>query len=89
MGVRTFLFGLLNRGTLPPVDPDATIVIADVPLPQGPMVVGALEANGIAASGFESYDLVSGVRSRMRIMVRQGDAAAAQAIVDEMTDANN
>lgn len=81
--MRRVLFDLLNRGTPPTADPNALIEIAEVPLPQGPMLVQALETNGIAASGIESYDLVTGVRTRMRIMVRQGDAEVARTIVDQ------
>ena len=83
MGLRQMLFDLLNRGAPPDTDPNALIEIADVPLSRGPMLVQALETNGIAASGIESYDLVTGVRTRMRIMARQCDAEAARTIVDQ------
>ncbi|MEY2454770.1 MAG: hypothetical protein QOD92_4344 [Acidimicrobiaceae bacterium] len=85
MGLRQVLFNLLNRGTPQDADPEATIEIADVPLSQGPLLVQALETNGIAASGVESYDLATGVRTRMRIMIRQGAAQEARAIVDDVT----
>jgi hypothetical protein len=31
----------------------------------------------------ESYDVVTGVRSRMRIMVRRGDKEAAERLLEE------
>ena len=81
--MRKVIFNLLNRGAPPSTDAGAMIEIADVPLAQGPMLVHALETSGIVASGIESYDVATGVRSRMRIMVRQGDKEHAKAIVDQ------
>jgi hypothetical protein len=84
MGLRRVIFDLLNRGAPPSTDAEAMIEIADVPLAQGPMLVHALETSGIAASGIESFDVATGIRSRMRIMVRQGDKEMARAVVDQV-----
>jgi hypothetical protein len=53
-------------------------------LAEGPMYVSSLGSEGIDAFGIESYDVVTGTRSRMRIMVRQSDIAAAREILGRL-----
>jgi len=44
--------------------------------------VSVLNGAGIDATGIESFDLVTNVRTRMRIMVRRADLDAARALVE-------
>jgi hypothetical protein len=55
-----------------------------VPLAEGPIYVSGLEREGIDAIGIESYDVVTGTRTRVRIMVRQFDIAAAREIFERL-----
>ena len=55
-------------------------------LADGPRLVERLRDQGIEAIGLESVDPVSGVRSNMRIMVRQADLAAARYALEERDD---
>jgi hypothetical protein len=82
MGVRRWLFDLLDRGEAPQVDPDAQVELATVPLSDGPRLVAELEAHGIDAVGIEAFSIVTDTRSLMRITVRHADLAAARAIAD-------
>ncbi len=83
MGVRRWLKGGLDPGDQ---DPEALVDAACVPLAQGPIVVAALTEEGIEVAGWESFDVVTDVRSTMRIMVRRRDLAAAMEIIETMTD---
>jgi len=67
------------------VDPDAFVDAAYVPLTDGPRMLAELEAAGLVASGFETYEVATAQRT-MRIQVRQGDLAEARAILQEYTD---
>lgn len=84
MGIRPRRWTLLASGSSPTPDRSTPVEIAEVPLADGPMLVSALQAAGFEAVGVESFDLVTKVRSRMRILVRRADAAAAQAADDRM-----
>jgi hypothetical protein len=46
------------------------------------MLLAALEQEGIDAVGIESFDVVTGTRSLMRIMVRRSDFTAAREVAD-------
>ncbi len=83
MGLRRWLFGLLDRGDAPVVDPDAPIEVAVVALHDGPRLLTELEAHGIRADGVEAFSIVTDTRSRMRIMVRHADADEARTIADQ------
>ncbi len=82
MGFQRWFFDLLDRGPAPEVDPDAQVEVATVPLFDGPRLVCELEAQGIRASGVESFSIVTDTRSLMRITVRRDDVVAARAIAD-------
>jgi hypothetical protein len=43
-----------------------------------------LEQNGIDVVGIESFDIVTGTRWLMRVMVRRGELAAAGEIADRL-----
>jgi len=82
MGLRERILRLLHAGSPVDHDPDALVEAADVPLIQGPLLLSRLESEGIDATGIESFDVVTNTRSRMRIMVRHADLAAARDIVE-------
>jgi len=82
MGLRERILRFLHAGSPVDPDPDALVEAADVPLVQGPLLLSRLESEGIDATGIESFDVVTNTRSRMRIMVRHADLAAARDIVE-------
>jgi hypothetical protein len=82
MGLRQRLLRLLQGGLPVAVDPDALVEADSVPLTQGPLLVSRLEEEGIHVVGIESFDVVTDTRSRMRIMVRHADLAAARDIIE-------
>jgi hypothetical protein len=82
MGLRERFLRLLHTGAPVDHDPDALVEAADVPLTQGPLLLSRLESEGIDATGIESFDIVTNIRSRMRIMVRHADLAAAREIIE-------
>jgi hypothetical protein len=82
MGLRERLLRLLQAGAPVDHDPDALVEAADVPLAQGPLLLSRLESEGIDATGIESFDIVTNIRSRMRIMVRHADLETARAIIE-------
>jgi hypothetical protein len=55
-----------------------------VPLASGPMLLAALEREGIEAVGIESFDVVTETRSLMRIMVRRSEFSAASEVPDQL-----
>ena len=79
---RERILRFLHAGSPVDADPDALVEAADVPLVQGPLLLSRLESEGIDATGIESFDVVTNTRSRMRIMVRHADLAAARDIVE-------
>ena len=81
MGLRRWFVELLARGGPVEADPDAMVEVDVVPLTDGPLYVASLEREGIDAVGIESYDVVTGTRTRVRIMVHQSDIAAAHEIL--------
>src|SRR5262245_28215018 len=82
MGLRQRILRFLHAESPVDADPDALVEAADVPLVQGPLLLSRLESEGIEATGIESFDIVTNVRSRMRIMVRHADLAAARDIIE-------
>ncbi|HEY7068757.1 MAG TPA: hypothetical protein VH479_01530 [Acidimicrobiales bacterium] len=83
MGLRQRFLRLLQAGSPAEPDPDALVEAADVTLAQGPLLLSRLESEGIDATGIESFDVVTNIRSRMRIMVRHADLATARAIIEQ------
>jgi hypothetical protein len=75
---------LLSRGDAPAAGPDDLVEIALVPLARGPLLVSALEAEGLTAVMIEAYNLVTESRTDARIMVPRSQAAAATAIADRL-----
>lgn len=82
MGVRSWLYRLLERGEAPELDVNEVIEVANVPLSQGLLLLAAMEDAGIESTGIESFDVVTDARTRFRVMVRRADAVAAAEIVD-------
>jgi hypothetical protein len=80
--MRSWLLKVLDRGGVADIDPDEVVEVVDAPLVRGPMLVALLKREGIESKGVESYDVVTGVRSRMRIMVRRADKEAAERLLD-------
>ena len=77
MGVRRWFLDLLSRGEEPVGDPAEMVDLEMVPLAVGPMTIARLEDAGIAATGIESFNIATNVRSHMRIMVRRDQFTAA------------
>jgi hypothetical protein len=84
MGVRGWFSDLLARGEPIETDPDALRQVAVVPLHEGPMLVAGLEREGVKAIGIESFDVITGALTRMRIVVRQADVAVAGRILERL-----
>ena len=85
MGLRQWFLRLLSGGQPPDADPDAQVELVVVPLASGPMLLAALEQQGIDAVAIESFDVVTETRSLMRIMVRRRDLAAAGEVSDQLS----
>lgn len=83
MSLRDSLVRLLSRGT-PKLDENEVMEIGVVPLPSGPMLVAQLRDRGFDATGLESFNLVTEVRTDYRIFVPRREAAAAIAALDEL-----
>ena len=86
MGIGQRFQRLFGSGRAGEADPGAMREAGVVPLAGGPMLVDHLRDRGIDAVGIESVDPVSGVRSYLRIMVRQSDLAAARQVLEERPD---
>lgn len=85
MGVRRWFVAALG-GAGEQADAEALVEAACVPLAQGPILVAALEAEGIEVASFESFDVVTDTRSSMRIMVRRRDLEASNRILEATSD---
>ncbi|MGI8685373.1 MAG: hypothetical protein ACR2MO_09850 [Acidimicrobiales bacterium] len=83
MGIGQRILQVFGGGQAPDEDPGAVVEAGVVLLPVGPMLVERLRQRGVDATGIESVDPVTGVRSYMRIMVRQSDLAAARQAFEE------
>jgi hypothetical protein len=83
VSLRDSLFRLLNRGAAT-VDENEAVEIAVVPLLRGPMLVTLLRDRGFDASGSETFNIVTDVRSDYRIFVPRRQAVAATAALDEL-----
>jgi hypothetical protein len=88
MGLRTRLYALLSRGAPPVLDPEEPVEIASVPLPEGPLLVSALQAAGFDAVGYEAaaphHMSVVPTWNHMRVLVRRSEAEAAAVVVEEL-----
>jgi len=83
MGIRQWFVRLLSRGEPPDLDPDELVEVGVVHIHEGPLLIAQLEAEGIEATGIESFDVVTNVRNRMRIMVRRSDVERAWGVISE------
>lgn len=86
MGIGQRIARLVSGGRAEEGDPGAMKEAGVVRLAEGPMLVERLRDRGIDATGIESVDPVSGIRSYMRIMVRQSDLAATHQVFEERDD---
>ncbi len=84
MGLMDRVRGWLSRGEPRAVDPDELVEVALVRLPRGPMLVAALQDAGIEAQGIETFNVVSDVRSDMRILVHRRDVDAARLVLQRL-----
>ena len=66
------------------MDENEAVEIAVVPLLRGPMLVTLLRDRGFDASGSETFNVVTDVRSDYRIFVPRRQAVAATAALDEL-----
>jgi hypothetical protein len=82
VSIRDFVRRLLNRGD-DNADPGELVELVVLKLPQGPMMLSALQAGGIEAVGDDAFDVVTNMRTNFRILVPRNQVAAANAIVDE------
>jgi hypothetical protein len=83
MTIRQSIEKLLTRGSAPE-DPDALVEIALVPIASGPMTVASLCEDGFAATGAESFNIVTDVLSDYRILVPRRQATDAFARLQDL-----
>jgi hypothetical protein len=81
VSLRQRLLALLS-GPDDSADSDALIEVATVPLANGPLLVSALEARGLHATGCETFSVVTRTLSDYRIVVPSHEGPRAQAVVD-------
>jgi hypothetical protein len=83
MGLRDSFFRLLSKGG-PPEDPDEPVEIGIIPLAVGPMTVETLRNAGFNAVGAPTYNIISEVANRYRILVPRSEAVDATRLLDEL-----
>jgi hypothetical protein len=83
MGLRDSFFRLLSKGE-PELDPDEPVEIGVIPLAVGPMTVETLRNAGFHAVGAPTYNIISEVANRYRILVPRREAVDAQRLLDEL-----
>ena len=84
MGFKKWAMSRLESG---PVDPDRMIDVQHVAMWQGPMVLGALQDQGIMAHIIEDHSAkITGEAfiPRSRVMVRASDYAAAAEVIHDV-----
>ena len=87
MGIgKRFLQRFTGDPALAGSDPAAMTEAGVVLLAEGPMLVERLRDQGVEAVGIESVDPVTGVRSYMRIMVRQSDLGLTRRVLEHSGD---
>jgi hypothetical protein len=74
--------GWLDRGEPRVLDPESVVQVAEVMLYDGPLLVAALERDGIRAHGIEAADFVTKGMTRMRILVQAKDAQRATDVIE-------
>lgn len=83
MGVKRWFVGLLGRGHVPEPDPTAMVELETAALSDAPMIVAALQREGIDAANVEAFDPVTAL-TRARIMVRRSDVPAAREAMERL-----
>lgn len=83
MGVRQWFVDLLSRGQAPEPDPNAVVELETAPLSQAPILIDALQRQGIDASSVEAFDPVTAI-TRVRVMVRRSDVPAALEVAERL-----
>lgn len=86
MGIRQWFVDLLSRGQAPEPDPDEMVELETASLPESPVVVDALQREGVDASTIDAFDPVTAV-ARARVMVRRADVPAALEVVARLREA--
>jgi hypothetical protein len=76
LSIKDWFVGLLSRGNAPEPDPNGLVEVETATLANAPIMIAALQDEGIAASSVESFDPVTAI-TRTRIMVRRSDLPAA------------
>jgi hypothetical protein len=83
VGAKQWLVDLLSRGQAPEPDPDELVELETAALADGPLIVAALEREGIRATSVESFDPVTAL-TRARVTVRRADLPAAIEVRDRL-----
>jgi hypothetical protein len=84
MGFRDRIMAWLDRGEPRVLDPESVVQVAEVMLHDGPLLLAALEREGIRAHGFQAYDYISEASNRMRIVVQAKDAQLATDLIESV-----
>src|SRR5919106_2831889 len=83
MGIRQWFVDLLSRGQAPEPDPNAVVELETAPLSEAPIIIEALQREGIDASSVDAFDPVTAI-TRARLMVRRSDVPAALEVVERL-----
>ena len=83
MSIKDWLMGLLSRGEAPEPDPNALVEVENATLIDAPMIIAALNDQGIDASSVDAFDPVTAL-TRTRIMVRRSDLPAARELLERV-----
>lgn len=72
---------LLSRGPSEALDPDEFVEVQIVPLHQGPLVMTALQAEGIEARSIDHFNVALRTISQVQVLVRRRDASRANTLI--------
>lgn len=83
MSIKQWFFGLLSRGEAAEPDPNEVVEVETTALTGAPIMIAALQDEGIDASSVEAFDPVTAI-TRARIMVRRSDLPAALEVLGRL-----
>jgi len=86
MGIRQWFVDLLSRGQGQKPDPDEMVELETASLPEAPLLVEALQREGVDAWSIDAFDPVTAV-TRARVMVRRADVPAALDVAARLREA--